>query len=163
MDWSLTPIPQEAHWLAEHPALSVPWHLARTRKVCSASIFEGGHFSCAAPLDDLRRNASPLGDCLGVGHALCCPAGSGTSPWDHLGRHNQTWVSPTRTAGSKRSSVLAFSSFPLFRPCASTELHQELSPPTAALSSVARFPIGRRSVSASGRSCGAVIPERSSP
>src|ERR1700674_3967933 len=91
-----------------------PWHLGGIRKVCSASIFGGGDFSCEPALDDSRRNVLPLGDCLGVGDALSCPAGSGTSPWAHWNRHNKTRVSPMRTAGLGRSSVFAFSSFPFF-------------------------------------------------
>jgi hypothetical protein len=57
-----------------------------------------------AGLDDSRYNVLPLGECLGVGDALSCLAGSGTSPWALRKRHNQTRVSPMRTAGPGRSS-----------------------------------------------------------
>src|SRR6266851_571640 len=133
------------------------------RKVCYGSIFEGEDFSREVPLDDSRRNVLALGGFVGVGNALRCPAGSGTSSWVDLSRHNKTRVSPMRAAGSQCSSDMAFSSFPFFRPRGSMEESHELSQPAVALSSVARSPVCRPPASASGRLYGVVIPERSSP
>jgi hypothetical protein len=149
--------------MTKRAIMNGPRHLCRLRKISSASIFEGGDISRGVVLDDLRCHVLILGDLPVAGHAPTCPAASGTSSWACNRRHNRTRVSPTRTAGWTRATVLAFSSFSLFRACASAQESWQFSQPTAALSSVARSPVDRPPASASGRLYGGAIPERSSP
>jgi hypothetical protein len=53
--------------LAKKATSSGPWRLGGIRKACSASIFEGGGFSCEPALDDSRFNVLTLGHVLVLG------------------------------------------------------------------------------------------------